>query len=272
MGSGGLRGLQIPRSGVCNVRGGFDSHAFPPLLRVLLLALACVLPVVASAASAAAPPAAAAKSPATATTATTVAAPAPHDSLIVFGHDSTDVRSAADSLAFADEPDTLTQRALAHADSADADTSKARRTPPPEFKGFEAPHWVMLRSAVVPGWGQLHNGSWKKAVAIAGLEGLLVSKIVSDQSALRSLSSDIDVAHATGTSAQEAGFIAQYNTRADRSVAHQWWLGALLAYSMLDAYIDAHFRNFHIDLDDDPALPPEQRRAAGLKLSWQERF
>ena len=217
------------------------------------------LVVLASAAAAAPPP-------------LPVAAPVPHDSLIVFGHDSTQVHSSADSSAFADEPDTLTMRALAQADSADADTSKARRTAPPEFKGFEAPRWVMLRSAAVPGWGQLHNGSWKKAIGIAGLEGLFVAKIVNDQSALRSLNSDIDAAHAAGKTTQEADFILQYNARADRSVAHQWWLGALLAYSMLDAYIDAHFRNFHIDLDDDPALPPEQRRAAGLKLSWQERF
>ena len=31
MGSGGPRGLQIPRSGVHRARGGFDSHAFPPI-------------------------------------------------------------------------------------------------------------------------------------------------------------------------------------------------------------------------------------------------
>src|SRR5437667_11960345 len=32
LGSGGPRGLQILRSGVESVRGGFDSHAFPPLV------------------------------------------------------------------------------------------------------------------------------------------------------------------------------------------------------------------------------------------------
>src|SRR5262245_64753653 len=39
MRSGGLRGLQIPWAGASGVRGGFDSHAFPPLL-TLALALA----------------------------------------------------------------------------------------------------------------------------------------------------------------------------------------------------------------------------------------
>ena len=40
MGSGGPRGLQIPWSGASGVRGGFDSHAFPPAF-LLALALTC---------------------------------------------------------------------------------------------------------------------------------------------------------------------------------------------------------------------------------------
>ena len=39
MGSGGLRGLQIPWSGASGVRGGFDSHAFPPILVAVALTL-----------------------------------------------------------------------------------------------------------------------------------------------------------------------------------------------------------------------------------------
>ena len=193
-----------------------------------------------------------------------------HDTLIVFGHDSLATSIASDSLAIADEPDSLTEQALAAADR--ADTTGARRTPPPEFKGFEAPRWVMLRSLVIPGWGQWHNGSWRKAVAAAGLEGWMIAKVAADQASLKSLDADIAAARRRGEANAEAALIARFNARSDRSIAHQWWFGSLLAYSMLDAYIDAHFRNFRIDVDDDPALPPEQRRAAGFKLSWQERF
>ena len=49
MGSGGPRGLQILRSGASGVRGGLDSHAFPPILGV---ALAIALALGAGAASA----------------------------------------------------------------------------------------------------------------------------------------------------------------------------------------------------------------------------
>src|SRR6267378_4235840 len=43
LGSGGPRGLQILRSGVKSVRGGFDSHAFPPIVWGLGLVLALAL-------------------------------------------------------------------------------------------------------------------------------------------------------------------------------------------------------------------------------------
>ena len=42
MRSGGLRGLQIPWSGASGVRGGFDSHAFPPSLFLAVLLVLCL--------------------------------------------------------------------------------------------------------------------------------------------------------------------------------------------------------------------------------------
>ena len=43
MGSGGPRGLQILLSGGSPVRGGFDSHPFPPLLAPAIVALALIV-------------------------------------------------------------------------------------------------------------------------------------------------------------------------------------------------------------------------------------
>src|SRR5215831_7036706 len=59
MGSGGLRGLQILRSGAIRVRGGFDSHAFPPTLPGRGIAAIPSLVALAISLSAAAPAAAA---------------------------------------------------------------------------------------------------------------------------------------------------------------------------------------------------------------------
>src|SRR5437773_1803260 len=57
LGSGGPRGLQILRSGVKSVRGGFDSHAFPPIVLALALVLGRATPAAGAAGTpVAAPP------------------------------------------------------------------------------------------------------------------------------------------------------------------------------------------------------------------------
>jgi hypothetical protein len=185
--------------------------------------------------------------------------------------DSTDVSEPDDAdrdTAPAARPKPVRKAPPAKFHVTSADTT--RRQPPTEPKGFDRPSWVMLRSLAFPGWGQAHNHAWTKAAAIAGVESFFIVRLVADQNDLNRLNTDIE--HAASNPALQQDLVDEYNTRSDRFIGHQWWLGALLAYSMLDAYIDAHFRNFRIDLEDDPALPPEERRAAGLKLSWQEHF
>jgi hypothetical protein len=46
-----------------------------------------------------------------------------------------------------------------------------------------------------------------------------------------------------------------YNTRVNAQVARLWLLGGVLVYAMVDAYVDAHFRNFKLEFEYDPALP-----------------
>jgi len=46
-----------------------------------------------------------------------------------------------------------------------------------------------------------------------------------------------------------------YNTLVNAQVARLWMLGGVLAYAMVDAYVDAHFRDFKLEFEYDPALP-----------------
>lgn len=275
MGSGGLRRLQISRSGACSVRGGFDSHAFPPssgavvvprawpavAAWAVLLALAAPGIPAASAAtgskSPTAPPAvaAAADSLHRAAADTTVRrTPALHDTLII--HETT----------------VPAERMPVTADTTSDANAQPKRLPPEGLTGFDQPKWVMARSLAFPGWGQLHNGSWKKALLIGGVEVGFIAKLFDDKHTLNQELADISAAQAAGDAVREAALESDYNKRSDQFIGHQWFLGAVLAYSMLDAYIDAHFRNFHVGPNDDPALPPGERRSTGLRLSWQERF
>ena len=110
----------------------------------------------------------------------------------------------------------------------------------------------MTRSLVLPGWGQLYNNSWPKAAAVAAGEGALIVQIVHDTDELNHLQSQIDAARAATDPDAEQVAVDAYNGKLNERTNHSWWLAAVVAYSMLDAYVDAHFRGFHAEFG---ALP-----------------
>ena len=241
MGSGGPRGLQILLSGADRVRGGFDSHTFPPLLCAALIGAACL-----------APAAVAADLPAR-VDADSVAAPA----------DTTAARAAA--------PGAPADAAAA----APADTAAVRAPAPPRRTPaapapFSEPRWVMLRSAVLPGWGQAYNRQWLKAAAVAAVELGIAYRIYDDLKVLDDLDAQAAAATAAGDPALQNELALRYNDRLDTMVARQWLLAGVIVYALLDAYVDAHFRGFDVDFDTDPALPADAEAAPRLRagLRW----
>jgi hypothetical protein len=97
----------------------------------------------------------------------------------------------------------------------------------------KSPKGAMLRSLAVPGWGQLYNGKRFKAIIIMGAEiGLISNAIIQNQLAA------------------EAG--NEYDRefyRENRSLSI-WWLGAVILFSITDAFVDAHL----FDFDESPVL------------------
>jgi hypothetical protein len=128
----------------------------------------------------------------------------------------------------------------------------------------------MLRSLAIPGWGQLHNGSWLKAAMLGGGETWLVAGLVEDDRRIRQLKAEADLAQAAGDDEGFNAAVDAYNHRLEGFVSRQWWLGGLLVYALMDAYVDAHFRDFKVEFEYDPALkggkpPTGQTR---LSLRW----
>lgn len=152
---------------------------------------------------------------------------------------------------------------------AESDSIREARTPRPHGR-FDAPVWVAARSLVLPGWGQVHNKAWIKAPLVAGAEGWLIARLVQDEQALNDLQGQIDDAlNANDEAAYNAG-IAAYNSRLDETVRRRWFFGAVLAYAVLDAYVDAHFVDFEVEFgkggggrSPSPAAPE-----ARLKVRW----
>ena len=199
MGPGGLRGLQILRSGANHARGGFDSHAFPPGVRgprvrelVGLLLLGALMTGEAGSGRAAEP------------------------------------RAVTDSVAAIRSRSRTAERLDA--------------TP----RRFDAPRWVMLRSLAVPGWGQAHNRAWIKAAGIATAEVWLGARILEEGRSLDRLEAEVNRTPLEDPARNR--MVDDYNARLDRLTSRQWLLAAVVTYSLLDAYVDAHFRDFGIAL------------------------
>src|SRR4029453_1522063 len=97
-----------------------------------------------------------------------------------------------------------------------------------------------------------------KGAAVAGGEGALIYGIVEDERALSQIQDEIDAAFLAHDNDAYNDAVNEYNQRLDASTRKRWFLGAVLAYALIDAYIDANFVNFDGQFDRDPAPPGGQ--------------
>jgi hypothetical protein len=132
---------------------------------------------------------------------------------------------------------------------------------------LDEPRWVMMRSLLLPGWGQLHNRAWFKALAIGGTECWILAGMLEDDRQLRRLRSESDRAAAGGDNEAYNAAVDAYNDRLEGLVTREWWLGGLLLYSMLDAYVDAHFRDFKVEFGYDRVLRDGSAPGGRARLS-----
>ncbi len=118
-------------------------------------------------------------------------------------------------------------------------TSAARKTGN-RRDGGPSIGWVTVRSGVLPGWGQLANRKPLKAVFFGGVyAGFAVSALVaeSDRGGLQ------DRIDREGGEPDPA-LVDRLNNAVNRRNFGMWMMGATMVFSMLDAYVDAHFFNY----------------------------
>jgi hypothetical protein len=89
---------------------------------------------------------------------------------------------------------------------------------------------AVLLSFVLPGGGQFYTGNWWKAALIAPAEVTLGFFSVKE--------------HLAATKAWTSGDTTGYVRHRDRRTALLWWTGAVVAFSMADAYVSAQMYGF----------------------------
>ncbi|MBD3218985.1 MAG: hypothetical protein GF310_11975 [candidate division Zixibacteria bacterium] len=117
-----------------------------------------------------------------------------------------------------------------------------------EKRKNHSPTGALLRSLAVPGWGQLYNDKYIKAGIIAGLETFLIYQTAYywERS---STYEDLYTADTNDVSRNNK--FLQYDRYRDLRNQHIWLLGITVFYSIFDAYVDAHLKNFDVDITPD---------------------
>jgi hypothetical protein len=138
---------------------------------------------------------------------------------------------------------------------------------------------VMLRSAAVPGWGQLYNHKYVKAGVVIGGEGFLAFLALNE---LKKENQAVDRQSAIATADVEAGtdytidpaYLAALEDRdvhRNQKINWIWWGLAAHVLSMVDAYVDANLATFDAEFG-----PPESAVDLGekprLTLAIRTRF
>ena len=165
-----------------------------------------------------------------------------------------------DTSAVPAPPDTAAARAAAPA--------KPARPPGERPRPWHGtPFAIMMRSAIVPGGGQVANGRWIKAGLAAGVEGWAGSRFLKAWSDVKSADRRTAQALAAGDADGAALAQADYDVAFQRRANAGWLFTVAAVMSMMDAYVDAHFLQFDADFGPDPALPDDGKGASSLRTA-----
>ena len=96
----------------------------------------------------------------------------------------------------------------------------------------KSPSGAVLRSALVPGWGQWYTGHRWKAALVAGAEFFLAGAAVYEHEQV-----------------SRSATPSEADRHRDRQTSFMLWFIGTLVYSLLDAYVDAHLYGLDEELE-----------------------
>ena len=88
----------------------------------------------------------------------------------------------------------------------------------------------MLRSAILPGWGQFYNNEPLKGIAFGTVELGLLSWLIAE--------------HIASEEARKSNDEPSYQLHSQRRLDLIWYTSAAWLFGLLDAYVDAYLFSF----------------------------
>jgi hypothetical protein len=127
------------------------------------------------------------------------------------------------------------------------------------------PSHALLRSLLVPGWGQLANGRLVKAAIIGGGEsallwGMLHEKLLADDAREKSRKATTEEERAAATAEKDSHLRQRDN--------YGWWSFAAILYSIADAYVDAYLSGYDEEWKLHATVAPGGGARLGLVRSF----
>ena len=113
----------------------------------------------------------------------------------------------------------------------------------------KSPMGAMIRSAILPGWGQVYNNKYIKALVYLGGESYFVYRYSAIDKDVNKLKNDKSL-NATED---------QIETKENQRNGWAWLFGAGYLLALGDAYVDAHLYGLNSDKDLSVGLKPDDR-------------
>ncbi|MBN1448264.1 MAG: hypothetical protein JXA28_10075 [Bacteroidetes bacterium] len=130
----------------------------------------------------------------------------------------------------------------------------------------KSPLGAVLRSAVLPGWGQFYNESYWKVPIVLGISGWMIYGIISEH---QNFLDYRDRYEATITEDNPAGDLRLKRFREfyrDNRDTYGWWLLVTYLLQIADAYVDAALFSFDVSEESSVTLLPAP---AGAAIQWR---
>ena len=102
----------------------------------------------------------------------------------------------------------------------------------------KSPIGAMIRSGLVPGWGQLYNEQYLKSGVVFMLEGMLIGGAVVEHR--RSEDDRGEWKDPTKSDQKREAAWSRFSRRVDKRNTYLWYLAGVKFLSIVDAFVDAH--------------------------------